>query len=252
LKKEIYQLTFESEETYWWYLGRRRIILDQIQASLSKMKVKKPVLLDIGCGTGINLVEFNKISDAYGMDAAEEALRFCRQRGLKKLALMDSTPGGSIQNPFRKKYDIITMLDVLEHIEQVAGYLTSVSEWLSRDGFIFMTVPAYQWLWSGEDVVSRHVRRYTRRQLIQTVQEAGLRVEKISYFNTILFPAQVLVILFSNLFIPQSKTQTNLHKMSVWFNAILQGILSNESGLIKRVNLPFGGSILCICRKGQS
>jgi SAM-dependent methyltransferase len=251
MKKEIYPLTFELEETYWWYLGRRRIILDQVRSLFSKIRSGRPVMLDIGCGTGINLVEFTKMAEAYGLDASEDALRFCRQRGLSRLALQRIPSRSPNPNPFHKKYDLITMLDVLEHIPQDGQYLREISTWLTGNGCILLTVPAYPWLWSGEDHVSRHVRRYTSQALTRTVEQAGLVVEKISYFNTILFPGQALAILINNLFFPRSRTRTNLQKMPEGLNALLAGILSAESVLLKRTNLPFGGSILCICRKKQ-
>jgi 2-polyprenyl-3-methyl-5-hydroxy-6-metoxy-1,4-benzoquinol methylase len=251
LKKEIYQLTYKLEENYWWYLSRRKIILDQLQILLSNFKGRKPLLLDIGCGTGKNLTSFLGFTDAYGMDTSEEAIQFCLRRGLTHLALQDLSKDQSRENQFGKIFDFIMMLDVLEHIEEDIRCLSTISNWLTEGGYLFLTVPAYQWLWSGEDYVSHHIRRYTRKQLEGIVQKAGFVIEKISYFNTFLFPAQALVILINRVFSSKSKTQTNLHKMPEFINSILQIITSAESHLLKKVDLPFGGSILCICRKSR-
>jgi SAM-dependent methyltransferase len=249
LKKEIYQLTYELEENYWWYVARRRIILDQLQSLLNPRKGRKPLLLDIGCGTGKNLTSFLEFSDAYGMDSSKEAIRFCLKRGLKNIALQDLSRDHLKTNPFGKKFDLITMLDVIEHIEDDIQYLSTISNWLTDGGILFLTVPAYQWLWSGEDYVYYHVRRYSRKRLEEIVQKAGYRIEKISYFNTFLFPAQALVLLIKRLFSPGSKTQTNLHEMPELINASLQIIMSAESPLLKRMDFPFGGSLLCIGRR---
>ena len=249
MKKEIYLLTYESEEKYWWYVARRKIILDQLQSLINNTKGRTPSLLDIGCGTGKNLSSFLKFSEAYGVDSSMEAIQFCLKRGLTNIALQDLSKDQLSENPFGKKFDFITMLDVIEHIEDDVQYLSTISNWLTEGGLLFLTVPAYQWLWSGEDYVSHHVRRYSRKLLQETVQKAGFVIEKISYFNTFLFPAQVLVILIKRLFSSKSKMQTNLHEMPEFINSILHKILSAESPLLKQMDLPFGGSILCICRK---
>ncbi len=250
MKKEIYQITYELEENYWWYVARRKIILDQLQLLISSnFKGRKPILLDIGCGTGRNLASFSKYTEAYGMDNSEEAIKFCKKRGLPHLILQDLSKNQVSENPFGKNFDLITMLDVLEHIEDDIQCLSAVSNWLTDRGFLFITVPAYSWLWSGEDYVSHHVRRYSRKRLEEIVQKAGFVIEKISFFNTLLLPMQSLVILINRVFSSKSKTQTNLQEMPEFINSILQIIMSAESPLLKKMNLPFGGSILCICRK---
>ena len=248
MKKEIYRLTYELEEKYWWYVARRKIILDQLQPLLNNIKGRAPSLLDIGCGTGKNLTSFLKFSEAYGIDSSIEAIQFCLKRGLTNIALQDLSKDQLRENLFGKKFDFITMLDVVEHIDDDVQCLSTISNWLTEGGLLFLTVPAYQWLWSGEDYVSHHVRRYSRKRLEETVQKAGFVIEKISYFNTFLFTAQALVILIKRVFSSKSKTQTNLHEMPEFINSILQKIMSAESPLLKKMDLPFGGSILCICR----
>jgi 2-polyprenyl-3-methyl-5-hydroxy-6-metoxy-1,4-benzoquinol methylase len=249
LKKEIYQLTYELEEKYWWYVARRKIILDQLQSLLNNIKGRTPSLLDIGCGTGKNLTAFLKFSEAYGIDSSMEAIQFCLKRGLTNIALQDLSKDHLRENPFGKKFDFITMLDVVEHIDDDVQCLSTISKWLTEEGLLFLTVPAYQWLWSGEDYISYHVRRYSRKHLAEIVRKAGFVIEKISYFNTFLFPAQALVILFNRVFSAKSKTQSNLQEMPEFINSILQKIMSAESPLLKQMDFPLGGSILCICRK---
>jgi 2-polyprenyl-3-methyl-5-hydroxy-6-metoxy-1,4-benzoquinol methylase len=248
LKKEIYQLTFEQEEKFWWYQARRRIILDQLDPLLKEF-AGRPDLLDVGCGTGINLVSFSEKTNAFGIDASREALLFCKKRGLKKIALMDPSISKSKKNPFDRTFQIITLLDVLEHIELDEQYLASITNWMTEDGFIMLTVPAYQWLWSGEDAVSFHARRYSAQRLISVVERSGLNIQKLSFFNTILFPMQAAAIFLKKTFFPKSMNQTNVQPLPDWLNSCLERIMSFETWLLRRFNLPFGGSILCICRK---
>ena len=173
------------------------------------------------------------------------------KRGLTNIALLDLSRDQLKKNPFGKKFDFITMLDVIEHIKDDVQYLFMISNWLTDGGILFLTVPAYQWLWSGEDYVSQHVRRYSRKRLEETVLKAGFVIDKISYFNTFLFPTQALVILIKRLFSSKSKTQTNLQEIPEFINSTLQNIMSAESPLLNQMDLPFGGSILCVCRKRE-
>lgn len=250
MKKEIYQLTYDLEENYWWYVARRKIIFDQLH-SLTLDVENKPSLLDVGCGTGKNLVCLSDFFEAYGIDSSTEALKFCRQRGLTKLKLLDPFNEKLKKNPFDRQFDYITMLDVLEHIEDDIHYLASISDWLTKDGKLFITVPAYQWLWSGEDYVSNHVRRYSKKQLEETIRKSGFIIEKISYFNFYLFPMQVLILLLKRIISPRSLKQTNLHEMPKFINSLLQNVMSAESPFLLKFGFPFGGSIFCICQKDE-
>lgn len=250
MKKEIYQLTYDLEENYWWYASRRKIIIDQLQSLNKRQKDgNKQSLLDFGCGTGINLVHFSQTFDAFGADFSIDAIRFCKQRGLKNVRLLRLSNNHNETNPFNKDFDFITLLDVLEHIKNEKKYLSILSNWLKESGILFLTVPAYQWLWSGEDNVSLHIRRYTKKQLTEVIEESGFKIVKISYFNTLLFPFQAITILLKRLFSPTSQNKTNLNEMPNSINRILEKIMSFESNLLMKYNLPFGGSILCICRK---
>ena len=91
--------------------------------------------------------------------------------------------------PFNTKYDLICMFDVLEHVEDAAGALARLASMLEPGGKIVVSVPAYMWLWSDHDVVLHHFRRYSRPRLRADLTAAGLRVQKLSYFNTALVPA---------------------------------------------------------------
>ena len=92
--------------------------------------------MDIGCGTGKNLVCFSEFAEAFGIDTSEEAIKFCKMRGLKNLLLQNSSEEISRENIFGKSFDLITMLDVLEHIEKDLQYLKTISNWLSDEGYL--------------------------------------------------------------------------------------------------------------------
>lgn len=252
MKKEVYPITFRLEENYWWYVARRKIIIDQLNDQHFNLteKREKPKLLDFGCGTGINLVHFSKYFEAYGMDSSVDAIGFCLKRGLKNVRLFNFEKINE-DNPFQIQFDVITLLDVLEHLDDEAKYLSLFSHWLKESGILLITVPAFQWVWSGEDYVSNHFRRYTKKKLLDTLNQSGFTIIKTSYFNFLLFPLQIMIIFFNRIFSPSSQTKTNLKEMPEWINAILEKIMYFESAILQRHQFPFGGSILCICQKNK-
>ena len=252
MKKEIYPITYRLEENYWWYVARRKIIIDHLASFFHDpaKKRKKPTLLDFGCGTGINLKNFSKYFEAYGLDSSIEAIGFCSKRGLNNVRLFDEDIYNGM-NPFQKKFDVVTLLDVLEHLNNEAKYLSLIAHWLKESGILFLTVPAFQWVWSGEDYVSNHFRRYTKKKLVETLNESGFKIIKVSYFNFLLFPLQVMIVFINKIISPSSQTKTNLKEMPNWINSLLENVMYFESSILRKYQFPFGGSILCVCQKNK-
>ena len=243
LQKEIYRLTYEMEEEYWWYAARRRIVLDQVKHILSTRKAGGvPRILDFGCGTGANLRAFSQLGEGFGLDASPEAVAFCRERGLNRVELLQ---GPLPQNPpFGGRFDLITMLDVLEHIPDETAVLKKLGSWLVPGGVLLLAVPAYEALWSGEDFVSNHLRRYTLPTLRRTMSKAGCGVARITYFNTLLLPLQAAAVWSSRLFRPSSRHASDISPLPSWLNRSLTRIMEAERRILVRRNLPLGGSIL--------
>jgi SAM-dependent methyltransferase len=249
LKWETYQLVYDVEESYWWYAARRNIIMAQIESALGATPSTGPArILDYGCGTGLNLVRFAQLGRAYGVDSSERALEFCRKRGLDNVKQISEESAGTMASPFDQSFDIITLLDVLEHISDDAGRLKTIGGWLSPGGQILITVPAFPWLWGGEDIISNHLRRYTRRTLREAVERAGFEVNRLSYFNFFLFPLQAITIFARRLFRLKSLEKTSVVPLPKPANQLLTAIMSAEAAILKHGTLPFGGSLLCWCR----
>src|SRR5262249_13575002 len=145
-----------------------------------------PRILDYGCGTGLNLCWLSTLGTVYGLDTSERGVAFCTQRGLSQVAHWN----GSLSNgpPCGQPFDLITMLDVLEHIDDDVAILKQLGTWLKPEGILLVTVPAYEFLWSGEDYVSDHKRRYTKRRIAHVFRQTGYEIVKLSYFNTLLLP----------------------------------------------------------------
>ena len=125
---------------------------------------------------------------------------------------------------------------------------------LKPGGKIFISVPAYQFLYSQNDRVVHHLRRYTAGQLSRVVRDAGLRTEKVTYFNTFLFPLILVAIavlkLKEKLFgLPEGETNLH-HKFAGPVNALFEGVMSSERLLLRNMEFPFGHSLIAMADRG--
>lgn len=155
--------------------------------------------------------------------------------------------GGGLPEPVPfpdGQFDLICLLDVLEHIDDEAGALARISRLLKPTGQLLVTVPAYSWLWSEHDVVHHHRRRYTASALKKAALAANFAVARIGYFNTVLFPLIAMVRLAQKLTRKASSSDTALP--SPWLNRLLGGLFGLERRLVPRVLFPFGTSVMAV------
>jgi 2-polyprenyl-3-methyl-5-hydroxy-6-metoxy-1,4-benzoquinol methylase len=250
MNKDIYDLTFQAEEDHFWYVGRRQVIIAWLERSLKNAGYPASGLriLDYGCGTGINLLHFARFGDVVGVDTAAEAIAYCRQRGLDNAIWLESLDDVESASDLGRAFDVVTMLDVLEHIPDEAATLRRIHALLKPGGHLLVTVPAYNWLWSGEDDVSQHVRRYTARSLSRVLTEAGYERVNHSYFNTFLLPLQAAVAL-SHRWQRATRKPTSLVKpLPPMLNRALSKVIFLESRALRALSFPFGASIICTAR----
>jgi SAM-dependent methyltransferase len=245
MEKELYDNIQQVEATHWWYRARREIIFAWVKPLLKTMN--NPRALDLGCGTGYNLVFLQKAGceNAAGMDFSPDALAYCRSKGLTRLLCGDAQ-----SLPLRAEtYNLILTLDILEHLPNDELTLEEIQRALKPGGALVIFVPAYQFLWSFQDEISHHIRRYTARELKEKVLNAGFEIQKITYTNTFLFPliwgGRLVLKLFRSSFKIASENDLN----PSWTNEILYKLFKAELPWLKRLNFPFGVSILCVCRK---
>jgi len=238
--KEIQRIS-EFEEDYWWFIGRKKIIQTMIENELKKNRNLK--ILDVGCGTGGTTSDLKRFGAVYGIDFSFSALQFSTKRGLQvlkgavnKLPFLDDT------------FDMITMFDALEHIEDDLLVVKELSRILKKTGMIFITVPAYQFLWSGHDVAVSHFRRYNSKSISKVVSKGGLTMYRMSYFITIPFLPIALFRLFSKLKTKKPKSDLAVIRFPKLIDKIFQNILFFESKLLQKINLPFGLSIICVAK----
>lgn len=264
-----YEVMFNVEDHHWWFVGRRAIVFSQIEDALgatlgahaaARAKLSPETdpsqteraggealpglrILDIGCGTGATMDHLKRYGLPHGIDLSELPLRFSRRRGHQRTLRASAT-----ELPFdSESFDLVTALDVIEHLDDDAQGLSEIRRVLKPGAPAVIFVPAFQSLWGPNDVQSGHRRRYRLNQLRSVVEEAGLRVERISYANIAMFipiwlGRKILTLLGRD---EQAENRIN-HPI---INNLLAKIFSSEAGWLRKRTLPFGVSIICVARK---
>jgi SAM-dependent methyltransferase len=245
MERHTYAIMYEVEGAHWWFAGRRRILESFVRGIVADLNLqgRPPRILDVGCGTGANLELLAQFGEAEGVDVSEDALSFCRARGLEKVKR-----GAAEELPYPDaSFDLVTGLDVVEHLDSDVAGLKEMHRVLKPGGRILLFVPAFMFLWGVQDDISHHRLRYTLKGLQRSVEEAGFKVERATYANISFFAPILLgrVLMRVTGFKPASENNINVSAL----NGLLGRILGAESHLLRRVNFPFGVSALCVARK---
>lgn len=237
-----YDILFQVEDRHWWCRGLRRLLGTQWRRNLPREGVRS---LDIGCGTGGVLQLVQHAGFAVGLDLSPHALACCRRRDLAHL-----TRGSGLELPFAAgSFSAATMLDVLCHqwVTDRAAALAEARRVLQPGGFLFVNVPAYQSLYSQHDIGVQNGHRFRRHEVRRLLEEAGFEVRFLSYWNTLLLPAAILVRLIRK-FQPAHGSELS-DTYTVPFTHLLGAVLRVEHALMRVVALPAGLSIFAVARK---
>lgn len=239
MDNDVYEDLREHQEEHWWFRARREILT---QALRSLELPPDSEILEIGCGTGGNLAMLGSLGNVCGVEMHEEACRYARAtsgRDIRVGHLPDAVP-------FDKQFDLICLLDVVEHIENDREALKALNGMLKPGGRIVITVPAYQWMYGKHDVLLHHFRRYSRATLARVVSGSDIAIEKLTYFNALLLPITVLAFLVDKL-TPVDKF-TGYDVPARWLNVTFYNIFRLERFVIDKLNLPFGSSLLLVSK----
>jgi len=244
MQREGFRVTAAYEADHWWFRSRRDLFLRQVGRAAHELGFPgRPLrLLDFGCGTGFNLAHLREYGEVLGADRFRpEDREFRSDLGFPILDVERDLAS------HEGSFHLVTALDVLEHLDDDVRGLRELRQLLAPGGQIVLTVPAYDWLWSGEDVISEHRRRYTRSRLVRACQAAGLHVRYVSYFNLAILPAMAGVVWARWLVARRGEPQSNLWMPWPWLNHLLYALCSREASWVgaERVSLPAGASLVC-------
>lgn len=245
MDRRLYEQMAVIEDKHWWFVSRQKII-ETILLNKILIRQRKLKILDAGCGTGETLRFLSSYSkNVIGMELDHKAAELAREKS-KVPIFIGKLPEDM---PFPKNYfDLIVLLDVLEHIEDDQETLNILTSRLKPGGHLLITVPAFQFLWSNHDESHHHKRRYRLKEISTKLEISGLNIRYASYFNTWLFPI-ISMIRFGkskfNLF-SNSDDQFLPHPL---INECLTKIMSSERHILRFGKLPFGVSIAALCQK---
>lgn len=234
----VYDRMAELDSRHWWYRARREVLASLIAHRIAAAPNAR--ILEIGCGTGHNLAMLARFGtvDAVEMDEAARAVASSRLGRPVGNAMLPDLLG--IEND---SYDLVAVLDVIEHVEGDVEALESIARKLKPGGRILVTVPAFQWMWSGHDVLNHHYRRYSKASLTNTVGAAGLNLEFLSYFNSLLFPLAAVARLARRM---TRKVESDDALPSPIVNKFFEKIFSLERHAIGRLAFPPGVSLVAV------
>lgn len=238
MNPEIYRDMARDHHVHWWFVGRRKVLISLIR----RLGLPKDArILEIGCGTGGNLAALAELGELSAMESDAEACEWASGLGICPVlpgALPEAVPYPDGQ------FDLVCLLDVIEHIEEEQAALQRVQRLLKPGGRVLITAPAYRWLWSEHDVVHHHFRRYRASELAEKMGGSGLRVLRSGYFNTLLFPLVLMVRFLKGLGMMRGGSDADLSGPMV--NRLLATIFSAERELLPFVRLPFGVSVVAV------
>lgn len=234
--------THRAEDRHWWYQGRRRVL----ERTIRRLGLPAGArILDAGCGSGRNMVELARHGAVTGIELSPTSVRLARERSVG-----DVVEGSVLDMPFEEgSFELTVSLDVIEHLSDDVAALGELRRVTAPGGVLLVTVPAYQWLWSGHDEINHHHRRYNRRALVAAAERAGWRCERTTHFNSFLLPMAIALRGLERAGPKTTKSSLDLWVPPAPVNWVLRQPLGLEALAIGGGgSIPFGLSLLAVFR----
>ncbi|HXG80636.1 MAG TPA: class I SAM-dependent methyltransferase [Sphingomicrobium sp.] len=241
MERKVYEQMAQLDGAHWWFTARRRILDGVIERYVRLPKDAR--ILELGAGTGHNLAMLSRFGNVEASELDPVARELASERlgrPVVEAALPDLTmfPADS--------YDMVALLDVLEHVPDDKGSLFAIKGLLKPGGALLLTVPINPWMWSAHDVAHHHHRRYRKNEIRKLAEEAGYEIDLLSPFNSLLFPPIAAVRLVGRL---TNKDDSDDAMPPAPVNKLLDTIFGLERELIGRVPMPFGVSLIAVLRR---
>jgi len=241
MERKVYEQMAQLDSRHWWFTARRRILDGVIERVVKPPKDAR--ILELGAGTGHNLAMLSR----FGTVEASELDPIARQLASDRLGRPVVEAALPDLSMFQAgSYDLVALLDVLEHVPDDEGSLRSIKQLLKPGAALLLTVPINPWMWSAHDVAHHHHRRYRKQEIRKLAEDAGYAIDLISPFNSLLFPPIAAVRLAGKL---TGKDDSDDAMPTAPVNSILDTVFGLERSLIGRVPMPFGVSLVAVLRR---
>ncbi len=248
-------LTQIDEDNHWWFATRTRAILALLDKYAGEGKLGRTVL-DVGAGAGNMMHQLAQYGDVVGLEYNPKPIPVAEERGF------DVRQGSATDMPFADaSFDIVALLDTVEHIADETAVLNETYRVTKPGGTMVVTVPALMWLWSNNDVINLHERRYKASELKTKLRKAGWKVPYCGYNNFIIFPLGAGMILIrkrtdkepdmASPHFDDDAYQVEMEPASPLVNTVLEKVGLVEVGMLKHVQLPIGTSVIAIAQKPE-
>jgi len=237
---------YELERKHWWFKIREKILRYQLSKRLSKNQHLK--ILNLGAASGRTTELLEEFGEVVSVEIDSVFCEFLREK-LKKNVIQASASSLPIPN---QSFDVICAFDVIEHVKDDNLAIMEMNRVCKPGGHIFITVPAYAWLWSNHDLVNQHYRRYTFKSL-RNIIEPFFKIEYSSYFNAILFPPIAIYRTLKKNTAAKKGIQSDFSQHGMLskkiVNLFFEKLFGLEVSLLKHVRFPFGISLLVVGKK---
>jgi SAM-dependent methyltransferase len=241
METRLYKQQAGLEDRHWWYAGRRAILETFLRRAIGTNP--NVAVTTIGCGTGAELEFLSQFGSVQGVDLSPEAVEYCRRRGYEIRQASATDTGLPAQSA-----DLVTAFDLLEHVDDDRAAIREFRRLLRPGGHCLVTVPAIPSLWSPADDMLHHRRRYTPAQLQTRFEEAGFVIERLTFFNLLLFFPAVVVRRIKTALTPLVGYRYDIFETQRIPNAILTRLFASERYWLASHDAPVGLSLLLLAR----
>jgi len=243
---------YESFGDDFWYTKCRQDLIEKILkkhvfASKRKATKKNIKILDVGCGIGMNYKALRSFGTVYNVDIDKKAVKICKKRGLKNVSIGDAQ---NLKKFKSKQFDLVTGIELVEHLPKDSLFIKEASRVLKDKGHLIISAPAFKFLWSEDDELAYHYRRYSVKQIKALVQSKfDIRLLSFRYF--FLFPFSLIIFFALKLKkILGGQSTNSLATTPKFFNSVLNSIMTFENTLISQnIKMPFGVGFVVLCQK---